>query len=167
MDKFFLVSLLGLLIAAHGVAGSITCDNIAMLDELVSLDTEEENEVELSDIPSWRSERGGKVLVNVDSFGAAGDGESDDTEVSSFITINYYYWDIPGIANASPCLWSIVLLSMHFTHLTMLDKCFGCTNQPLVCNVLMFCPFSFLMVLYIRLFEKHGMFLALRQNLFS
>ncbi|MED6150757.1 hypothetical protein PIB30_075601 [Stylosanthes scabra] len=79
MDKFFLVSLLGLLIAAHGVTGTLTCDNIAMLDELTNMDTEE-NEIELSDIPSWTSERGGKVLVNVDSFGAAGDGESDDTE---------------------------------------------------------------------------------------
>ncbi|KAL1327529.1 probable polygalacturonase At1g80170 isoform X2 [Arachis ipaensis] len=79
MDKFFLVSLLCLLIAAHGVTGTLTCDNIAMLDELANMDTEE-NEIELSDIPSWTSERGGKVLVNVDSFGAAGDGESDDTE---------------------------------------------------------------------------------------
>lgn len=90
MDKFFLVSLLGLLIAAHGVAGSMMCDNIGMLEELKSLealDIEEENEVGLSDIPSWRSEHGGKVLVNIDSFGAAGDGESDDTEVSSFIII--------------------------------------------------------------------------------
>ncbi|KAH1198443.1 putative polygalacturonase [Glycine max] len=84
MDKFFLVSLLALLITAYGVAGSIMCDNIGMLEELKSLEAldieEEENEVELSDIPSWRSERGGKVLVNIDSFGAAGDGESDDTE---------------------------------------------------------------------------------------
>ncbi|WVZ13820.1 hypothetical protein V8G54_011386 [Vigna mungo] len=84
MDKFFLVSLLALLIAAHGVAGSMTCDSIGMLEELKSLesfDIEEETEVEeLSDIPSWRSEHGGKVLVNIDSFGAAGDGESDDTE---------------------------------------------------------------------------------------
>ncbi|KAL1365551.1 hypothetical protein HN51_013576 [Arachis hypogaea] len=79
MDKFFLVSLFCLLIAAHGVTGTLTCDNIAMLDELANMDTEE-NEIELSDIPSWTSERGGKVLVNVDSFGAAGDGESDDTE---------------------------------------------------------------------------------------
>ena len=91
MDKFFLVSLLALLITAYGVAGSIMCDNIGMLEELKSLEAldieEEENEVELSDIPSWRSERGGKVLVNIDSFCAAGDGESDDTEVSSFVIV--------------------------------------------------------------------------------
>lgn len=95
MDKFFLVSLLGLLIAAHGVAGSMMYDNIGMLEELKSLEAldieDEENEVELSDIPSWRSERGGKVLVNIDSFGAAGDGESDDTEVSSFLIIDFTY----------------------------------------------------------------------------
>ncbi|XP_054810066.1 probable polygalacturonase At1g80170 isoform X2 [Prosopis cineraria] len=52
-----------------------------MLEELGSLDVEEEeNEVELSEIPSWNSERGAKVLVNVDSFGAVGNGESDDTQ---------------------------------------------------------------------------------------
>jgi galacturan 1,4-alpha-galacturonidase len=85
MDKFFLVSLLGLLIVANGVSGSMMCDNnFGMLEELNNLDTEEENEVELSDIPSWTSERGGKVLVNVDSFGAVGNGEADDTEVKFF-----------------------------------------------------------------------------------
>lgn len=82
MDKFFLVCLLGLLIAVHGAAGSMLCENIPMLEELESLDIEEENEVELSEIPSWNSERGGKILVNVDSFLAVGNGESDDTEVS-------------------------------------------------------------------------------------
>lgn len=88
MDKFFLVSLLSLLIvAAHrAAAGSMMCDNISILEELKNMDIEEETEAELSDIPSWRSERGGKVLVNVDSFGAAGNGESDDTEVSYFIS---------------------------------------------------------------------------------
>ncbi|KAI9111344.1 hypothetical protein K1719_017034 [Acacia pycnantha] len=82
MDKFFLVFLLGLLIAAHGVAGNVLCNQIGMLEELGSLDIEEEeeNEVELSEIPSWNSERGAKVLVNVDSFGAVGNGESDDTQ---------------------------------------------------------------------------------------
>ncbi|KDO82376.1 hypothetical protein CISIN_1g0424472mg, partial [Citrus sinensis] len=55
-------------------------DNIALLGELENLNVEEENEVELFEEPSWTSERGGKVLVNVDSFGAAGDGVSDDTQ---------------------------------------------------------------------------------------
>ncbi|KAJ4711085.1 Pectin lyase-like superfamily protein [Melia azedarach] len=55
-------------------------DNIAMLGEFENLDIEEENESELFEVPSWTSERGGKVLVNVDSFGAAGDGVSDDTQ---------------------------------------------------------------------------------------
>ncbi|XP_028754394.1 probable polygalacturonase At1g80170 [Neltuma alba] len=82
MDKFFLVFFLGLLIAAHGAAGNVSCDQIGMLGELESLDIEEEeeNEVEISEIPSWNSERGAKVLVNVDSFGAVGNGESDDTQ---------------------------------------------------------------------------------------
>ncbi|GMY26249.1 probable polygalacturonase At1g80170 [Fagus crenata] len=80
MDKFFLLSFIGLLIVAHGVAGNMVCDNIGMFEELENLDIEEENEAELSLIPSWTSERGSKVLVNVDSFGAVGDGVSDDTQ---------------------------------------------------------------------------------------
>lgn len=86
-NKIFLVSLLCLLIVANGVSGSMMCDNnnFGMLEELNKLAIEEEYEIEeLSDIPSWTSQRGGKVLVNVDSFGAAGDGETDDTEVEFF-----------------------------------------------------------------------------------
>ncbi|KAL5826754.1 hypothetical protein ACOSQ3_018595 [Xanthoceras sorbifolium] len=60
--------------------GNMLYDNIVMLEELESLEIEEDNEVELFDVPSWTSERGGKVLVNVDSFGAVGDGVSDDTQ---------------------------------------------------------------------------------------
>ncbi|KAI4328279.1 hypothetical protein L6164_020646 [Bauhinia variegata] len=60
--------------------GNMVCNNIDMLEELESLEIEEESEVEFSDIPSWKSERGGKVLVNVDSFAAVGDGVSDDTQ---------------------------------------------------------------------------------------
>ena len=82
MDKLFLLSFLGLLLVAHGVAGNMVFDNIDMLEELENLDIEEEYEAETSPIPSWTSERGSKVLVNVDSFGAVGDGVSDDTQVN-------------------------------------------------------------------------------------
>lgn len=107
MGKFFLlVTLLGLLIVARGVSGSMTCDNnIGMVEELNNLDIEEENEVEFSDIPSWTSERGGKVLVNVDSFGAAGDGETDDTSVSSFILVPFS------------------MFNMNFIHLRLFNIC--------------------------------------------
>lgn len=90
MDKFFLVSFLGLLIAAQSVAGNMIYDNIGVLEELESLDFEEENEVEASPIPSWTSERGSKVLVNVDSFGAAGDGVSDDTQVNKCVPLEIF-----------------------------------------------------------------------------
>lgn len=83
MDRFFFISVLGLLIVAHGVAGNMACDSIAMLEELENFDVEEVDETELSKVPSWTSERGGKVLVNVDSYGAVGDGASDDTQVRS------------------------------------------------------------------------------------
>ncbi|KAK6252523.1 hypothetical protein QUC31_014243 [Theobroma cacao] len=79
MDKLFLVSFLGLLIAACGVAGNMLDDNFNLVREAEDLDIAEDD-VELFEIPSWTSERGGKVLVNVDSFGAVGDGVSDDTQ---------------------------------------------------------------------------------------
>ncbi|KAJ0095989.1 hypothetical protein Patl1_16110 [Pistacia atlantica] len=81
MDKFFMVSIFGLLIAAHAAAGNMVLDNIAVLGELENLDIEEDDEVELFDMPSWTSDRGSKVLVNVDSFGAVGDGVADDTQM--------------------------------------------------------------------------------------
>ncbi|KAG6708242.1 hypothetical protein I3843_06G065700 [Carya illinoinensis] len=80
MDKLFLVSFLGILITAHGVAGNMVYDDIGMLEVIESLEIEEENGMELSPIPAWTSERGSKVLVNVDSVGAVGDGVSDDTQ---------------------------------------------------------------------------------------
>ncbi|GLU21633.1 hypothetical protein SLE2022_377620 [Rubroshorea leprosula] len=80
MDKLFLVSLLILLTVTPGVAGNMQDDKIRILGELEELDIAEENEEEILDIPSWTSEHGGKVLVNVDSFGAIGDGVSDDTQ---------------------------------------------------------------------------------------
>jgi galacturan 1,4-alpha-galacturonidase len=81
MDKLFIITLLGLLILVNGVAENLVFNNFAMLEELESFEIDDEDDVELFDIPSWTSERGGKVLVNVDSFGAVGDGISDDTQV--------------------------------------------------------------------------------------
>ena len=85
MDKFFMLSLLGLLFASYGVAGTMVYDDISMLDdELESWDIEEDNDWDFYENPSWTSERGSKVLVNVDSFGAVGDGVSDDTQVKLY-----------------------------------------------------------------------------------
>ncbi|KAF2292775.1 hypothetical protein GH714_028155 [Hevea brasiliensis] len=60
-------------------------NNIGILEELESFEIDEENEVELFDTPSWTNDRGRKVLVNVDSFGAVGDGVSDDTQIDGTI----------------------------------------------------------------------------------
>lgn len=113
MEKFLLVSLFSLLIAAaHGVSGSMMFDNFGMFEELNSLavDTDEDTEVETSDIASLTSERGGKVLVNIDSFGAAGNGESDDTEVTSFLFSKY-----SNIFKMHIIVYSnIFMLNMHF-----------------------------------------------------
>lgn len=85
-----MMSFLGMLIVVYGVAGNMVYGNIGILDELESFDIEEgfdieeDDEVNVFKIPSWTSERGSKVLVNVDSFGAIGDGVSDDTQVSIY-----------------------------------------------------------------------------------
>ncbi|KAJ6727622.1 hypothetical protein OIU74_005802 [Salix koriyanagi] len=80
MDKLFITALLGLLILVNGAAENLVYNRFAMLEELESFEIDDEDDVGLFDIPSWTSERGGKVLVNVDSFGAVGDGISDDTQ---------------------------------------------------------------------------------------
>ncbi|XP_057948567.1 probable polygalacturonase At1g80170 [Malania oleifera] len=80
MDKFVLVVFLGLLMMANARVESYLVDNLATLGELENLHVEEGEDVDLFDAPSWTSEEVGKVLVNVDSFGAAGNGVSDDTQ---------------------------------------------------------------------------------------
>lgn len=76
-----MMSFLGMLIVVYG---NMVYGNIGILDELESFDIEEDDEMNVFKIPSWTSERGSKVLVNVDSFGAIGDGVSDDTQVSIY-----------------------------------------------------------------------------------
>ncbi|KAI4302107.1 hypothetical protein MLD38_037893 [Melastoma candidum] len=70
-----------LLIATAGVAGCVRGDRFSIIDELETLDIEEDFDTEVPVVPSWFiNERDGKTLVNVDSFGAAGDGITDDTQ---------------------------------------------------------------------------------------
>lgn len=56
-------------------------------DILEDLQVQEGDEFELLDWPSWESARGNKVLVNVDAFGAVGDGVSDDTQVIQILLL--------------------------------------------------------------------------------
>lgn len=77
----FLVWLMG----ALGAANTNFLDDV-ILSELDDLDVEDGDEAELFDLPRWGIERGNKILVNVDSFGAVGDGASDDTKVIHFKT---------------------------------------------------------------------------------
>ncbi|KAK4721316.1 hypothetical protein R3W88_011549 [Solanum pinnatisectum] len=71
----FLVWLMG----ALGAAKTNFLDDV-ILSELDDLDVEDGDEAELFDFPRWGIERGNKILVNIDSFGAVGDGASDDTK---------------------------------------------------------------------------------------
>ncbi|KAM7251292.1 hypothetical protein ACFE04_023175 [Oxalis oulophora] len=78
MGKVFVLMFLGLLIIMScAVAGNMDEENFSELDELESFDVEE-NEVYPFEMLSI--ERGGRIMVNVDSFGADGNGNSDDTE---------------------------------------------------------------------------------------
>jgi len=58
----------------HGVAEHMVHEKFSMLVELESVDIYEEDVLEDFIMPSWSSERGGRVPVTVDSFGTAGDG---------------------------------------------------------------------------------------------
>ncbi|XP_016501118.1 putative polygalacturonase At1g80170 [Nicotiana tabacum] len=68
-----------LLTVTHGIA-LINLSDEVILSELEDLDAEEGDEAEFFDLPKWETHRGNKILVNVDSFGAVGDGASDDTK---------------------------------------------------------------------------------------
>ncbi|CAE5958357.1 unnamed protein product [Arabidopsis arenosa] len=78
MDKLFIVSLLGLLMVA---SGKMVYTDLDILEELENFDVLlDDDETKLFDLPSFTSRHSGKNLVNVDTFGAAGDGVSDDTQ---------------------------------------------------------------------------------------
>ncbi|KAJ9549780.1 hypothetical protein OSB04_022323 [Centaurea solstitialis] len=77
MGKILFISFLALSLA-YGAAESSLSDSTDM--RKIKRMEIEDNEIELWDLPSWSVERGSRVLVNVDSFGAVGDGVSDDTK---------------------------------------------------------------------------------------
>ena len=85
--SIFLGFLFCLLIVAYGNEDNNFSDN-AVREYLDNLDIEEGDDVELFELPSWTSERGSKILVNVDGLGAVGDGISDDTQVT-FMRVLY------------------------------------------------------------------------------
>lgn len=80
MAKILFFLFLVLLMGALG-AGNINFSDEVILSKLEDLDAEEGDEADFFDLPRWGADRGNKILVNVDSFGAVGDGSSDDTKV--------------------------------------------------------------------------------------
>ncbi|KAK1376566.1 Polygalacturonaseprecursor [Heracleum sosnowskyi] len=81
MEKsILLIFLFCLLIVACGNEESNFSDNNNVREYLDNLNIEQGDEVELFEPPSWTSERGSKILFNVDGLGAVGDGISDDTQ---------------------------------------------------------------------------------------
>ncbi|KAG1348261.1 hypothetical protein COCNU_06G020900 [Cocos nucifera] len=87
MPCFSLFLMLMLVVLAMGAVSK--CDDDFAPSEDIGLrtantDGEEEQEGdehdELDSLPAWGSERVGRIPVNVDSFGAVGDGVADDTQ---------------------------------------------------------------------------------------
>ncbi|KAK4433606.1 putative polygalacturonase [Sesamum alatum] len=76
--SFLVLLLFPLTSAGKGFPHDILEDLVEDLQ--VQVVEEEGDEFEVLDWPSWESARGNKVLVNVDAFGAVGDGVSDDTQ---------------------------------------------------------------------------------------
>lgn len=85
MAKILFFLFLVLLMGALGATKTNFLDDV-ILSELDDLDVEDGDEAEFFDLPRWGTDRGNKILVNVDSFGAVGDGASDDTKVIHFKT---------------------------------------------------------------------------------
>ena len=88
MDKLFVLSLIGLLtLTAYGAAAKMVYTDLDILKKLENFDIPEDDDADdhydtkLSDLASFTGRGSGKNLVNVDTFGAAGDGVSDDTQV--------------------------------------------------------------------------------------
>ena len=86
MDRLFILSLIGILmVTAYGVAAKMVYTDLDILEKLENFDIPEDDaddyDTKLFDWPSFTSRSSGKNLVNVDTFGAAGDGVSDDTQV--------------------------------------------------------------------------------------
>lgn len=76
MEKIILIaSIFCILIVVHGTENSFADDN-AIRWNLENFEIDEGHDDPLF----WKSEHGNKVLVNVDGFGALGDGISDDTQ---------------------------------------------------------------------------------------
>lgn len=90
MEKIIILVLFScLVLVVCGTTDSRFSGDIATRNDLDDFDIEEIDEAKLFDFPSWTSERGSKVLVNVDALGAVGDGISDDTKVNGVVKFNY------------------------------------------------------------------------------
>ncbi|KAH9627203.1 hypothetical protein KSS87_020749 [Heliosperma pusillum] len=76
------MSSVGVITQAHFVHGTAEKlhDGFGMLGELDSFDTNEDDEIQAFELPSSSKDR---LIVNVNSFGAIGDGISDDTQAFS------------------------------------------------------------------------------------
>lgn len=93
MSYFSLLLMLMFVVLMMGAVSK--CDDDFAPDEDIGLwtdgtDGEEEQGVEydeLDSLPIWGSERVGRIPVNVDSFGAVGDGVADDTQVYMLLLI--------------------------------------------------------------------------------
>lgn len=86
MGKVVFLSILVMLLLVRETVGNSLSDTFDVFGKIDNVDLEDDDdEIEFSNLPFWStSQHGSKILVNVDSFGAVGDGVSDDTKVNEY-----------------------------------------------------------------------------------
>lgn len=85
MGKVVFLSILVMLLLVRETVGNSLSDTFNVFGKIDNVDLEDDDETEFSDLPYCStSQHGSKILVNVDSFGAVGDGVSDDTKVNEY-----------------------------------------------------------------------------------
>ncbi|XP_024008854.1 probable polygalacturonase At1g80170 [Eutrema salsugineum] len=126
MDKLFILCLLGLSMIA---AGKMVYTDLDILEKLKKFDVPDDdedfdNDTKLFDLPSFKSRSSGKNLVNVDTFGAAGDGVSDDTQ--AFVSA----W-----SKACSAPKSVLLVPQGRSYLVNATKFIGPCEQKLIIQI--------------------------------
>ena len=79
------LSFLVLLLVPLSIVGQDISDTLEIFAKLHDMDMGDEegqdDSLEVIDLPSWHSHHSNKNLINVEGFGAVGDGAADNTQV--------------------------------------------------------------------------------------
>lgn len=88
MNKLAFLCFLLLLVLPLRTAAKDFLEDYEVGTDVEDWEVEEDDDGDNAEfMESWKSRGGNKVLVNVDAFGAAGDGVSDDTQVKTSLYV--------------------------------------------------------------------------------